>query len=208
MPWTALLTDDWRVCWQGTCFTCCCNRLLSYRAAFLTLLSKWRGRKHILPDMLLLSLPSNKAEIRWVTSVLVDLQALELLPVHSSRLAVCFSKTHPSNPYRCFWLAPSGVMSRRPGFIPVFRAFCAPEWKIKLLPLLIPPVVSGKQRICFTVVTLKVNWKSRSPARSERLWAVQLCPYMFWQVLSGALLGSFKIQQHTSFAYNSQFSSL
>lgn len=146
--------------------------------------------------------------IWWVTSMLGDPQALELLPVHSSWLAVCFPKTHPSKPYRCFWLAPSGVTSCWPGFIPVFRAVCVPEWKIRLLPLLIPPVVSGKQRICFTVVTLKVNWKSWFPARSQRLWIVLLCPYMFWQVLSGALLGSFKIQQYTSFAYSSQFSSL
>lgn len=94
----------------------------------------------------------------------------------TSWLRVCFSKTHPSKPCRCFWLAPSGIMSCWPGFIPVFRAFCVPEWKIKLLPLLIPLVASGKQRICFTVVTLKVNWKSWSPARSERLWIVQLCP--------------------------------
>lgn len=36
--------------------------------------------------------------IWWVASMLVDPQALELLPVHSSWLAVCFSKTHHQNP--------------------------------------------------------------------------------------------------------------
>lgn len=74
--------------------------------------------------------------IWWVTSMLVDLQTLELLlPVPSSWTAVCLSKTHPSKPYRCFWLAPSGVMSCRPSFIPVFRAFCCARVKDKAVAI-------------------------------------------------------------------------
>lgn len=71
--------------------------LLSYVSGFLPFSKCFEGEEVALSLIITAVTTSKQHRIWWVTSMLVGVQALELLPVYTSQFAVYFSKTDSGN---------------------------------------------------------------------------------------------------------------